>query len=227
MLIVDDREMVAESRRHILVDVGIELVALAAWAAGALEEALRHDPDFVVLDSGLPYVDGLTTTSENPARRPDITARLLTGSGTVLDAAECSGVASYLEQTSAVETLVGAVHNVARGELVIGSSYPDRISPTLLDARCACRPCGPMLRPSCRRRGALQARRGHDRDPWRAPRRWRLRPGRPGAPRQDGSPVGLAKRGGRFSRREARPSAASGPAKPKNSCASDASRVAA
>ena len=86
VLIVDDNVDSAESLAQLLRLQGHE-VHTAYDGIAAVATASRHDPDVIILDIGLPGVDGYETTrrlrEQNGGRRPVIVA--LTGYGAEAD----------------------------------------------------------------------------------------------------------------------------------------------
>jgi DNA-binding NarL/FixJ family response regulator len=126
VLVVDDHEMVAESFRRVLAaEDDIEVIATASTAAGALEAALTHAPDVVLMDYLLPDGDGVAATARIREQLPDVKVVLLTGSDVdqALPGALEAGCVGYLEKTSALDKLAPAVRAAASGEVVI--SAPD------------------------------------------------------------------------------------------------------
>jgi two-component system, NarL family, nitrate/nitrite response regulator NarL len=63
-LIVDDHTLFAEAVRATLQARGIQVVAVAANGAAALEAMASHRPDLVLMDLGLPDRSGLTVGAE-------------------------------------------------------------------------------------------------------------------------------------------------------------------
>ena len=71
VLLVDDEQFVRIGLRMILESAGdIEVVAEAADGGEAVEQAIRHRPDAVLMDIRMPGTDGLTAT-ERITRLPD------------------------------------------------------------------------------------------------------------------------------------------------------------
>ena len=119
VLLVDDHSVVREGYRRLLEgEPGITVVGEAADAARACEYALALAPDVVVMDIGLPGVSGIDAMRRMLAHRPGLRVLMFSMHD---DAIFCSralqaGALGYLSKSSAPETLVRAVHAVARGE---------------------------------------------------------------------------------------------------------------
>jgi DNA-binding NarL/FixJ family response regulator len=133
VLLVEDHRMVREALRDALAKVhDVEVVAEAGDARAALEQAASHAPDVVVLDIGLPDLNGMeVVTRLRDAGKP---ARIV-----VLSAysdkrfvAEMlrSGAAAYVTKSAAGTELVHAIRAVVAGQ---GYFSPD-IAGTLASA---------------------------------------------------------------------------------------------
>lgn len=88
------------------------------------ESALPHAPDvdLVVLDLGLPGVDGIEATRLFKEANPDLAILVLTMSQEtpLLTAAVRAGAQGYLVKGSEPEDIEGALRAVARGQVVFG-----------------------------------------------------------------------------------------------------------
>jgi DNA-binding NarL/FixJ family response regulator len=116
VLVVDDHQMVAESFRRILdAEDDMEAVAVATTVADALEAALTHTPDVVLMDYVLPDGNGITATTGILARLPSTRIVLLTGSGAedALPGALAAGCVGAVEKTAALTELAPAVRTAA------------------------------------------------------------------------------------------------------------------
>lgn len=95
-----------------------------AGAYGDAEGALPHveAADLVVLDLGLPGVDGIEATRLFKAANPDVAILVLTMSHEtpLLAAAVRAGAQGYLVKGSEPEDIERALHAVARGHVVFG-----------------------------------------------------------------------------------------------------------
>ena len=101
---------------------------MAGWrvtgAYADAEAALEHVPeaDLVVLDLGLPGVDGIEATRLLKAANPDVAVLVLTMSDEppLLTAAVRAGAHGYLVKGSEPEDIERALRAVARGQVVFG-----------------------------------------------------------------------------------------------------------
>jgi two-component system, NarL family, invasion response regulator UvrY len=135
VLLVDDHAVVRAGYRHLLQsDSAIEIVAEANDAASAYEAFSRLAPDVVVMDISLPGISGIEAMRRMLARRPQ--ARVLIFSmhdeSIFIARALKAGACGFVSKSSAAETLVQAVHAVARGERYLSRDAPQIVA---LDVR--------------------------------------------------------------------------------------------
>jgi DNA-binding NarL/FixJ family response regulator len=117
VVVADDHPL----HRHRLVDLlrrdGIEVLADVPNGAAAIEAALRHRPDVVVMDLNMPGVSGLEATRRLVAADPGVRVLVLTVSAQEEDVAEAltAGAAGYVLKDAPVEEIVAAVRAAAAG----------------------------------------------------------------------------------------------------------------
>jgi CheY-like chemotaxis protein len=108
VLAVEDDPIVRADLRLVLEDAGFE-VADARDGVQAVELARTHEPDAIVLDLGLPRLDGVEATRRILAER-DVPIVALTGRSQVLaEEAIEAGASSYVLKPFEPEEVVGAV----------------------------------------------------------------------------------------------------------------------
>ncbi|APE37532.1 hypothetical protein BOX37_30420 [Nocardia mangyaensis] len=82
VLLADDEAMIRAGIRAILgTDPGIEVVAEAADGHAAVESALAHRPDVVLMDVRMPRLDGLAAAAELRTAAPEIAVVARVGRG--------------------------------------------------------------------------------------------------------------------------------------------------
>lgn len=119
VVIADDEPLIRAGIRMILTSApDIEVVAEGANGREAVELALSHAPDVVLLDIQMPVMDGLTALGELGRAAPAVRALILTTFGekeNVLRALSQGG-AGFLLKDSAPGELIGAVRAAAAGD---------------------------------------------------------------------------------------------------------------
>ncbi|MCX5377241.1 response regulator transcription factor [Streptomyces sp. NBC_00091] len=119
VVIADDEPLIRAGIRMILTSApDIEVVAEGANGREAVELALSHAPDVVLLDIQMPVMDGLTALGELGRATPAVRALILTTFGekeNVLRALSQGG-AGFLLKDSAPGELIGAVRAAAAGD---------------------------------------------------------------------------------------------------------------
>jgi DNA-binding NarL/FixJ family response regulator len=124
LLLVDDHRLVAEAlARFLQQDAAIQVVGVAGTGPEAIALARALRPSLVLMDVGLPGMDGIEATWTLRRQLPDIPVLILTMHDQEAYALEAmrAGAAGFLLKTAAPDELLGAVRTVARGE---GMIYP-------------------------------------------------------------------------------------------------------
>ncbi len=130
LLIADDHPMVRDGLRALFDELpDIEVVGEAANGREAVEGAVVHRPDVMIMDLAMPDVDGFAATSEIKRVAPEVAILVLTMSEddeTVAKAMR-AGAQGYLLKGATKEEILRAVTSVAGGEAIFGSSVARRV----------------------------------------------------------------------------------------------------
>ena len=119
IVIVEDQGIVRELLSALLAgEPDIELVGQASTGAQALELAARLQPDVLLLDIGLPDMDGLAVTQVLRRRQPEVRIIALSvyDEPHIVRAMLDAGAAGYVPKGDTVDELRQAIRAVARGE---------------------------------------------------------------------------------------------------------------
>lgn len=128
VMVIDDHQMLAESLA-IALDLhdDLQCVGIAGTVTEALHALARSEPDVVLMDLGLPDVDGIEGTRLVRARHPRCRVLAFTGSASVqalVDVAE-AGAAGFLPKHVPLARLAGAIRGDPASETVPGRVLDD------------------------------------------------------------------------------------------------------
>src|SRR5436309_716924 len=132
VLLADDHTIVRQGLRILLQREGFEVVGEAANGVEAVRLATETVPDVVVLDYGMPVMNGLAAAREIMATCPRAKLILLTMHADdryVLEAVRL-GVKGYVVKSQAPTDLVRAIHEVLNGMMYLSP----RVSRTVVQA---------------------------------------------------------------------------------------------
>ena len=118
VLVVDDQVAFAQSLA-IVVEAQDDLECLGAVGSGeeAVEMAAREHPSVVLMDVGLPGIDGVEATRQILEQSPEVDVVVLTGTpdASVLARAASAGACAFLLKDSSVPEILEAVRTAHRG----------------------------------------------------------------------------------------------------------------
>lgn len=148
VLIADDHTIV-RSGLHLLLESesDLEVVGEATDGLEALELAEQLQPDIVIMDIGMPELNGIEATREIKAKHPDVEVLILTMHRSdeyffqVLEA----GASGYVLKGAETTDLLGAVRAVARGDVFLYPSVARQLVRKFLSQSDADPPGGPNL----------------------------------------------------------------------------------
>lgn len=122
ILVADDHGIVRSGVRMLLDQQdGMQVVAEAEDGVDAVQAAIRHRPDAVVLDVSMPRMTGIQATHEIRQHLPDVAVVLLSmhDDRRYFYEALKAGAAGYVLKRSADTQLVDAIRSAMRGESFI------------------------------------------------------------------------------------------------------------
>jgi DNA-binding NarL/FixJ family response regulator len=137
VLLADDEAVVRAGVRAILATDGqIEVVAEAADGRQAVDLALAHRPDVVLLDIRMPRLDGLAACAELVRTAPGSAVAVLTtfGDDEYLTRALDEGARGFLLKAGDPRELVAGVHALAGGGAYLSPSVAARVVGRLRDS---------------------------------------------------------------------------------------------
>jgi DNA-binding NarL/FixJ family response regulator len=117
VLIADDHPMMVDGLRYLLEAYGFEVVGAAGDGQAAVSEALRLEPDLVLMDITMPVCNGLDATRLIKAQSPDMKIVMLTTSAEhddLFDAIK-SGACGYLLKVTTGPAFIEALRGLEQG----------------------------------------------------------------------------------------------------------------
>jgi two-component system NarL family response regulator len=117
ILIVDDHDLLVEGLTNLLAARGFNVVGSAADGQAGVEQALRLEPDLVLMDIRMPRCDGLTATRLLKTHRPNMKVVILATSAEDKDLFEAvkSGASGYLLKSTNGAAFIDALHGLEDG----------------------------------------------------------------------------------------------------------------
>jgi len=118
ILIADDHDIFRRSLRALVESASRwEVCGEATNGVEALEEARKLAPDVIVMDIGMPYLNGLDATKQIRKELPHIRVVILSqyDSSPMLTAAIEAGASAYVTKAQSAHHLLAALEKVAGG----------------------------------------------------------------------------------------------------------------
>jgi DNA-binding NarL/FixJ family response regulator len=130
VLIADDQLLFRNGLARLLEeDPRIDIVGQAADGADAVAEAVRHNPDVVLMDLKMPIMDGIEATRQIVSQSPGTRVLVLStfDADTYIVQALKAGASGYVLKDSKTEAVVSSILAVMAGERVMASSVANRV----------------------------------------------------------------------------------------------------
>jgi two-component system NarL family response regulator len=129
VLIADDHALLIDGLRSLLEAHGIEVVGAVGDGEAAVSEALRLEPDVVLMDIRMPVCNGLAATRLIKAQRPDMKILIITTSAEDDDLFEAvkSGASGYLLKITRGPAFVDALRSLEQGIPPFSPGLAERI----------------------------------------------------------------------------------------------------
>jgi DNA-binding NarL/FixJ family response regulator len=130
VVIADDQEMVRAGFRKLLEsEPGIDVAGEAADGLEAIDAAIAHRPDVVLMDIRMPRLDGLAAARRIASEAPGVRVLVLTTFDLdeyVYDAIR-AGASGFLLKDAPAKDLIGGIRVVAAGDALLAPSVTRRL----------------------------------------------------------------------------------------------------
>ncbi len=130
ILLADDHNVLRQGMAQALeVQPDMTVIAQADNGQEAVELALTHQPDIILMDINMPEMDGVEAARQITAQLPQTGVIILTmyrRDDYVFEAIK-AGASGYLLKEVELDELLEAIRAVARGEAVIDSAVASRV----------------------------------------------------------------------------------------------------
>ncbi len=129
VLIADDHPLMVDGLCSLLEAHGMEVAGTVGDGQAAVTEALRLEPDLVLMDIRMPVCDGLAATRLIRARRPEMKILILTTSAEDEDLFEAikSGACGYLLKVTSGPAFIEALRGLEQGIPPFSPGLADRL----------------------------------------------------------------------------------------------------
>jgi len=128
VFIADDHQMFIDGIKALLQNVNtIEITGEATNGKQVLEQLERIKPDIILIDIGMPELNGIETTSIITQKYPSVKVIALTMYDDSIRISKMlkAGVKGYLIKNTSKNEILEAIQSVSEG----GSYYPDKLIP--------------------------------------------------------------------------------------------------
>ena len=129
VLIADDHPLLVDGLCSLLEAHGIEVVGTVGDGQAAVEQALRLEPDLVLMDINMPVCNGLAATRLIKAQRPEMKIVILTTSAEDKDLFEAikSGACGYLLKVTRGPAFIEALRGLEQGAPPFSPGLAERL----------------------------------------------------------------------------------------------------
>ncbi|MEN6549664.1 MAG: response regulator transcription factor [Armatimonadia bacterium] len=124
IVVADDHQIIRQGLRMLFdSEADMELVGEAENGEQAVQLAAELSPDIVVMDIGMPVMDGFAATRQLQAEQPDIKVVALSmhDDRAFLEGMKAAGAEGYVLKDAAFEDLTAAIRKILDG----GTFFPN------------------------------------------------------------------------------------------------------
>ncbi len=128
VLIADDHDIIREGLKSLLEKKGFDVIAIAKNGREAVEFAIKHNPNLVLMDISMPDLNGVEATATIKKKAPNtkIIALSMHSTKKHIDNMFQSGASAYILKESAFNELMDAIEQVDKGNYYLSPSIARR-----------------------------------------------------------------------------------------------------
>ena len=130
VILADDHRIFRKGLKSLLSDKAhIEVLAEADDGDEALKKAVQHKPHLVIMDIGMPKMDGIEATRQIKERVPDTEVVILSmhAKKAYIDQVLKAGAKGYVLKDSDEDNLIAAINTVHNGGYYLDSPIADQV----------------------------------------------------------------------------------------------------
>lgn len=124
VIIADDHTIIREGLKSLLEKKGLQVLAIAKNGREAVELAVQHCPDLILMDIAMPDLNGVEATATIKKKVPyiKIIAFSMHSTKKHIDKMFASGASAYILKESAFDELLDAIEQVNKGNYYLSPS---------------------------------------------------------------------------------------------------------
>ncbi|MEN7344336.1 MAG: response regulator transcription factor, partial [Pseudomonadota bacterium] len=132
IVVVDDHQVVRDGIVSLLenLDTEVEIVGKGANGVEAVELAVEHQPDILLIDVAMPELNGIDATQKILKDHPDIAIIAVTmhAERSFITGMLQAGAMGYIRKESAFEEISAAIQSVMSGEVYLGDGIANIVA---------------------------------------------------------------------------------------------------
>ena len=146
ILLADDHAIIRDGLANLLKQANHEIVGEADDGRSAVALALELAPDIVVMDIGMPGMNGIEATRHLMEKAPQmqVIALSMHSDATYVGRMLQAGARAYLLKESAFDELEEAINEVQKGRIFLGSKIQGVVVGDYVDRLAGNRPSSPV-----------------------------------------------------------------------------------
>ncbi len=124
VIIADDHTIIREGLKNLLQAKGVDVIDTAKNGHEAVDLALVHEPDIIMMDISMPDLNGVEATAmiRKKLPRTKIIALSMHSSKKIIDNMFASGACGYILKDSAFDEIFDAIQEVKKGNFYLTPS---------------------------------------------------------------------------------------------------------